>query len=534
MIKERIHKLLQQLNERVYEKEHVIALSLLSAIAGESIFLLGPPGTAKSMVARRLKLAFQGAHAFEYLMSRFSTPDEIFGPVSISKLKDEDTYERMVDGYLPTADVVFLDEIWKAGPAIQNALLTVINEKVYRNGQFSIRVPLKGLIAASNELPAIGQGLEALWDRFLVRLMVTGIDDLGEFDRMIASTDETEPFIDNDLTIRPDEYAAWTNEINQVQIHYSIFELIHALKDRIQLFNQRIQNDGSSQTVLYVSDRRWKKLIKLLRTSAFLNGRDTICLSDCLMIRHCIWNEVEQMEEVNEMVKESIRQSMESYLLDIKDLNDNLRELRDNLSSENTVRENFDPGIQLIDNYYYQIEGVRMRERLLIFASDYQRLDDTGKLYFLQKEKYKANCCILKKYDPLLHSKANPKQIYTLKRGVRSDVINGFEYKLLCHERCAPPPPVPAEEDMEIKFQRMEEVIGRAESSWGSLWTAEMETLESHLFLSNDEKQTLKRMFDAQKHNILRYRNELNELKDAYRKEKQEYQVERPENDLFS
>ena len=534
MIKERIHKLLQQLNEQVYEKEHVIALSLLSAIAGESIFLLGPPGTAKSMVARRLKLAFQGAHAFEYLMSRFSTPDEIFGPVSISKLKDEDTYERMVDGYLPTADVVFLDEIWKAGPAIQNALLTVINEKVYRNGQFSIRVPLKGLIAASNELPAIGQGLEALWDRFLVRLMVTGIDDLGEFDRMIASTDETEPFIDNDLTIRPDEYAAWTDEINQIQIHYSIFELIHALKDRIQLFNQRIQNDGSSQTVLYVSDRRWKKLIKLLRTSAFLNGRDTIYLSDCLMIRHCFWNEVEQMEEVNEMVKESIRQSMESYLLDIKDLNDNLRELRDNLSSENTVRENFDPGIQLIDNYYYQIEGVRMRERLLIFASDYQRLDDTGKLYFLQKEKYKANCCILKKYDPLLHSKANPKQIYTLKRGVRSVVINGFEYNLLCHERCAPPPPMPAEEDMEIKFQRMEEVIGRAESSWGSLWKAEMETLESHLFLSNDEKQTLKRMFDAQKHNILRYRNELNELKDAYRKEKQEYQIERSENDLFS
>jgi MoxR-like ATPase len=256
MNKDRIKQLLGQLNERVYEKEHVIALSLLSAIAGESIFLLGPPGVAKSMVARRLKLAFRGAKAFEYLMSRFSTPDEIFGPVSISKLKDEDTYERMVEGYLPTADVVFLDEIWKAGPAIQNALLTVINEKIYRNGLFSLQVPLKGLIAASNELPAIGQGLEALWDRFLIRLMVTGVEDMGEFDRMIASSDESDPWIDDALNITPEEYATWADEIPQVRIHYSIFEVIHILKDSIELFNQRIQNDGNAMATLYVSDRR--------------------------------------------------------------------------------------------------------------------------------------------------------------------------------------------------------------------------------------------------------------------------------------
>lgn len=180
-MRNRILRILEHMSNGTFERDEVIALSLLSALSGESIFLLGLPGVGKSMVARRLKSAFSDAKVFEYLMSRFSTPDEIFGPVSISRLKNHDTYERITTGYLPEAEIVFLDEIWKAGPAIQNALLTVLNERIYLNGNRELKLPLKGVIAASNELPAKDEGLEALWDRFLLRYIVEPIASREKF-----------------------------------------------------------------------------------------------------------------------------------------------------------------------------------------------------------------------------------------------------------------------------------------------------------------------------------------------------------------
>ncbi|MEO1384798.1 MAG: AAA family ATPase, partial [Bacteroidota bacterium] len=167
-VRGKIKRLMDGLCEGLYERETPIKLALLSAIAGESIFFLGPPGVGKSLIARRLKYAFRDGLSFEYLMSKFSTPDEIFGPVSIKKLKEEDKYERLTEKYLPGANIVFLDEIWKSGPAIQNALLTILNEKIYRNGEQEIKVDLKGIITASNELPPEKESFMPLWDRFLI------------------------------------------------------------------------------------------------------------------------------------------------------------------------------------------------------------------------------------------------------------------------------------------------------------------------------------------------------------------------------
>ena len=211
-VKEHISHLLKELSVGIYEKEHLLSLALLSCIAGESIFLLGPPGTAKSLIARRLKKAFDGGSAFEYLMSRFSTPDEIFGPVSISKLKNEDIYERRTDGFLPSATIVFLDEIWKAGSSIQNALLTAINEKVFLNGNKFIKLPMKGLIAASNELPAEDEGLEALWDRFLIRTVSNCISNEQTFYKMLLQKQTTHTDIPKSLCISDELYRIWQKQ----------------------------------------------------------------------------------------------------------------------------------------------------------------------------------------------------------------------------------------------------------------------------------------------------------------------------------
>jgi MoxR-like ATPase len=324
-VKDQVQQLLAALNSGIQEKETAMSLALLAAVAGESIFLLGAPGVAKSLLARRLKFAFKEGKAFEYLMNRFSTPDEIYGPVAISKLK-EDQYVRIVDDYLPGATVVFLDEIWKAGPSIQNALLTVLNEKVYRNGAQEVKLPLKAILAASNELPAEGEGLDALWDRFLIRLKLAGIKDQKAFNKMVSSTDN--PYVDDipaSLKISAAQYEAWGKSIDQVKVPENVFQVIHMVRAYLQDHNKKQQ--GAGIKAFYVSDRRWRKLIRLLRTSAFLNGRQAVDLMDCFLILHCIWDEEGQIQVVESFVKDAVEKHGYKLKLNLKDLEAELKDL---------------------------------------------------------------------------------------------------------------------------------------------------------------------------------------------------------------
>jgi MoxR-like ATPase len=373
-VRQQVSRLIEGLCQGLYERETPMKLALLSAIAGESIFLLGPPGVGKSLIARRLKFAFRDGTSFEYLMSRFSTPDEIFGPVSIKKLKEEDKYERLTDRYLPGANIVFLDEIWKSGPAIQNALLTILNEKVYRNGEQEVRVDLKGIVTASNELPPDKESFQPLWDRFLLRYQMLGIRENRNFLRMITDTQDVyADQLAEEEKITAAEMDRWDQDINAIELPPEVLNTIQVIRHKLEEQNQRTAGTGGP---VKVYDRRWKKIVRLLRTSAFLNGRQQVDLMDCFLIVHCLWGHPDQLEAIQEVVSETIRKHGYSIAINLGMIRKEIEAFEQEVEEEIKIKQvKAEDRLQPVqDKYYAFVQAEKQFQGTLISIEDFKSL----------------------------------------------------------------------------------------------------------------------------------------------------------------
>ena len=316
----RVEKLATALTNGMFEREEVIAVALLGALSGQGVFLYGPPGTAKSLISRRIACAFESATYFECLMHRFTTPEDVFGPVSIQELK-KDRYLRKTEGYLPAADFAFLDEIWKSGPAILNTLLTLVNERLFRNGTNVEHAPLKALIAASNETPAEGQGLEALYDRFVIRMLVGPIADPDHFETLISSSPAKATLeVPQALLVTDAEWDAWGIAIHDVQLSAETLLIIRLIRGTLA---ERYEELG-----VYVSDRRWQKAAGLMKAAAFFCDRTQTNHSDALLLMHCLWTNRDTREMVQEIVADAVRQAGFDSGVDIAEL-DRKKELLD-------------------------------------------------------------------------------------------------------------------------------------------------------------------------------------------------------------
>jgi MoxR-like ATPase len=289
-LKKKVVRLRDAMLDGLVDRDEPVRLLLASMLAGEHMLLLGPPGTAKSELARRLHGVVGGAY-FERLLTRFSVPEELFGPLSLRELEN-DRYVRRIDGYLPTVSVAFIDEVFKANSAILNALLTVLNERLFDNGASRERIPLVSLVGASNELPK-GDELAALYDRFLVRYQVGSVTAERFTEMALAGDREWSKPAEADRLCEAD-LAAIRAGASATAIPTEVADLLRSLRE------------AAPSLGLSVSDRRWKKIVKLLRTVALVDGRDEVTRWDFWVVSHCVWSTPEQRPAVQEWYEKQL------------------------------------------------------------------------------------------------------------------------------------------------------------------------------------------------------------------------------------
>jgi MoxR-like ATPase len=263
----------REMEGHLFERHEELEGLMLALLSRQHLLLVGPKGAAKSLMIRMLAGAIEGAHYFERLLTRFTLPDELFGPVSISALK-KDRFSRLTRGYLPEAHFAFLDEIWKANSSILNSLLALINERLFYNDGEVLPCPLETLMGASAELPQ-EEALSALYDRFLLRYQVKYIAEDGHLLEMMA--DVRPPVLKSRVSL---------DEIHDAREAVIAVEVDRPLLESVAKIRRRLGGEGLS-----LSDRRYKESLTVVRAKAWLQGRSYAVEDDLGVLSNILWDD---------------------------------------------------------------------------------------------------------------------------------------------------------------------------------------------------------------------------------------------------
>lgn len=303
---EKLKKIRSDLKSRYFERDDVIDGAFCALLTGSHLLLIGPPGTAKSQLANEICRKITGARYFQWLLTKFTTPEELFGAVSLKGLEN-DEYRRVTSGKLPEAHIAFLDEVFKASSSILNTLLTIMNERIFYNGTEKVRIPLISLFGASNELPSEEDELEALYDRFLLRYVVDYIKEDFRFLKMLNTGNE----IPEDGVITSEELDSCREEAERVKLPSNILKLISRIRKEL------------AKKGITPSDRRYKQSVSLLKSRAYLEGRSEVSEDDLRFLENVLWREPGEKAEIQSVIHQSLhgwRDRLRELLIQAKEL----------------------------------------------------------------------------------------------------------------------------------------------------------------------------------------------------------------------
>lgn len=330
----KFQQLRDDLIARFPERSTVIDGCLASTIASEHVLIIGPPGTAKSQLARAVAGAFGGVY-FERLLTKFSTPDEVFGPISLRAL-EQDRFERVVAGKLPEAEFAFIDEVYKSNSAVLNALLTVMNERLFHNDKQPISCPLVTLFGASNELPE-GKDLEALSDRFILRFDVKYVSQLSSMRSILSTPDErpVTPHHEPDWRGSHREAVITMAELHEAQTAAQAIEVTEDTIDGLIAIREACQAEG-----IIASDRRWKKSLGLVQAVAWMAGQEHTSTEDLVVLTDVLWREPKERHQISRIVSERsdpTRAKVEEVLESAREISKNLNALKAQKQNSNYI-----------------------------------------------------------------------------------------------------------------------------------------------------------------------------------------------------